>query len=143
MSTWIWLALLSGFFWATSDILSRILADKAHALLGVMLIAVGTFLTGVTLYTINRFMAHAPFLPTENQKILPLFLVAGVLNALGFYFFLKLFQSQGTFTQGLPILFLFILIFTVVYGIIFFKDPVTPKIAVGLLLAAAAVYLLH
>jgi drug/metabolite transporter (DMT)-like permease len=54
----------------------------------------------------------------------------------------KFLQQGGTFTAGMPIILVSIVIFTTIYGIIFFKDPLTIKTGIGLILGIGAIYFL-
>ena len=132
---------LPAFFWATSDILTRIFSAKINATLGTLLLAIGMVIS----LLIGMFFL-VPNLETElstlNLKYSLIAVFAGFINATGFFFFVKFLQQGGNFTQGMPMILTSIVIFTTIYGLIFFKDPITIKTVIGLVLGMGAIYFL-
>ena len=135
------IVILPAFFWATSDVLARISSSKINDILGAMILSLGAFL----ILFLGMF-ALVPDLTKEvsniSLKYFLIALVAGVANATGLFFFFRFLQQGGNFTQGMPMILTSIVIFTTIYGLIFFKDPLTLKTIIGLALGIGAIYFL-
>lgn len=132
---------LPAFFWASSDILTRISSAKINAVLGSMILSFAAFLT----LAIGSFFL-VPNLQQEiiaiSPKYIGIIFLSGITNAVGFYFFFKFLQQGGNFSQGVPAILILLTMFVAIYGIIFFKDPLTIKTGVGLILGIGAIYFL-
>lgn len=132
--------LLPAFFWATSDALTRVFSGKINSILGTFLLAVGMV---ISLIIVMIFIPNiSKEISTTNLKFAGIALFAGLINATGFFLFVKFLEKGGNFTQGMPIILVGIVVFVTLYGIIFFKDPLTLKTGIGLVLAAGAIYFL-
>jgi len=134
------LILLPAFFWASSDVLTRISSDKVNSFWGSFLLSLGM---AIALGIVLLFMPNAfRELGKTPTNYIWLVLGSGVVNAVAWYFYFQFLQSGGNFTQGMPIMLVLLSIFIVIYGIVFFKDPINTKILIGLLCAGGAIYFL-
>jgi drug/metabolite transporter (DMT)-like permease len=134
------IVVLPAFFWATSDVLTRIFSDKINATLGTLLLSIGMV---ISLLLGIFFMPNlSTEISTLTWKYSLIAIFAGFINATGFFFFVKFLQQGGNFTSGLPIILVSIVIFTTIYGVVFFKDPLTIKTGIGLVLGIGAIYFL-
>lgn len=132
--------LLPAFFWGTSDALTRIFSSKINATLGTLLLAIGMVISLViALFFVPNV---AKEIASTNLKYGAVALFSGLINATGFFLFVKFLEQGGNFTQGMPIILVGIVVFVTLYGIIFFRDPLTLRTGIGLLLAAGAIYFL-
>ena len=132
---------LPAFFWAISDIITRISSHKINDTFGALVIAFG-MVSMMILFSLFMIPSIAKEFATTETKYIWISLLAGGMNAVGVFFFLRFLQQGGNFTQGLPIIQILLVSLGVIYGLIFFKDPLTLKTGIGLILGMGAIYFL-
>ena len=134
--------ILSAFFWATSDVVSRILSDKMDNTLWTALFSIWMLAIASITLVIMMMYGWSEKLLVENKLHILWMIFAWVINGIGFIFFFKFFSLGGNFTQWLPIILICVLLFALLYWIIFFKDTMNIKIMLGIIFAAISIYLL-
>jgi len=137
----LFIVILPAFFWAISDILTRLSSGKMNAVLGSWLLAFGMMMA-LAVAAIFAVPNLSKEILAMNPKYVALSIFAGIVNAAGFYYFYKFLQQGGNFTQGMPMILISIVLFVTIYGIIFFKDLITFKTGIGLVLGMASIYFL-
>jgi transporter family protein len=135
------IVVLPAFFWAISDIVTRISSNKINDTFGALMIAFGMACMMI-MFSVFMIPNIAKEFTITGTKYIWLAILAGGMNAVGVFFFLRFLQQGGNFTQGLPIIQILLVSLGVIYGIIFFKDPLTIKTGIGLILGIGAIYFL-
>lgn len=141
MKPYFFFIFLSAFFWATADIITRVISQKISSIAVSLGVGIGMCIAMLlaALFTSQSTLGE---LVLKDKNSFLIAIAAGLVNGIAFYCFSRFFQVDGNFTKGMPIMLLGILIFTVIYGVVFFDDPFSVRIAAGILLAGAAIWLL-
>lgn len=132
--------LLPAFFWASSDIITRFTSSKLNTIVGTFLLSLGmTIAMVIAILFIPNVLKEIP--KTSSKYALVVF-SSGLVNAVAWYFYFDFLKDGGNFTQGFPLMMVYLTIFAAIFGIIFFKDPLTIKTGIGLILGIGAIYFL-
>ena len=132
---------LSAFFWSTADVVLRTISSKISAVAASLGVGIGMIIAMLSLFvfTSDQSLMH---LITKDAKWFLLAILAGMVNSGGFFFFTKFLQHKGTFTEGMPVILIGVLLMTTLYGVFIFKDPFSWRIMAGVTCAGVAIWLL-
>ena len=137
--SWIPYALATAFILASADVLVKLAAGKLSNSVALLIYGSCTFLVGLSWVLWQRFQS----VPQYAQ--LPGIVAAG---AVGLAFALVTVGLYATFGAGAPLslasplIRLGGLVLVSLVGLIFFKEPVTWRYVIGMLLACGGIYLI-
>jgi len=139
--TWLFFWIISALCRASSDAITRVFSTRADSYLWTSIFSLWMFFSAfITFLFIYNLGLWNDFL--SDKWALWVLFFSWLINGIGFIFFFKFFQNSWNLTQGIPSLLLFVLLISVIYGVLFFKDPINLRIIIGIIFAWLAVYLL-
>ncbi len=139
MATWVIFALITSLALACADIFVKLAAGKLSNSLAMLIYGICTFAFGLIWVVWQRVQGGTQFAQTSG-----VFAAAGVGLAfsfvtLGIYI---TFGAGAPVSQASPTIRLSGLLLASLIGLLFFREPFTPRYMAGALLAIAGVYLI-
>lgn len=137
---WLTYGVLAAFFYALFDIFLKLASTKMHSTLAG---AVGNTVAAVfILFVLAYAWYNGEKVFEYKQDGMVYAILAGV--AIGFVtiFFIRMFALGAPITVGVPLVRVGTVIFASIIAILFFKEVLTIRYAIGFLLSLAGLYLL-
>ncbi len=135
------LIVLPALFWAMSDIVARYAAKGTNVYLAS---AITTIIMAI-IFTFLFFFTETNPLQTifeTKRSYIWAFILSGLTNVVGGWAYFQFLATGGNFTGELGSITLLNLIFLLIFGILFWKDPLSAKNLLGLAFGLVAIYLL-
>lgn len=128
--TWLTAGILSITFMSFYNILMKLLSDRISAVNSVPFVAIGALVMGI----LNlAFVKH--FTPMEliiTKRGIAMAILSGGFWSFGTFFAAHMYYKGAQFSIGLPLILMGLLVFSVVTGSLFLKEPVTLVKVAGL-----------
>lgn len=136
---WIAFGLAAGFFFAIYNTFLRLSSDHLHALVGSVSLSAASIVTTLALIFFYRSAGQEIMITSKGIRLA---CAAGAFSAVASLFYFMMFQKKAPLSLGVTLLSLSTICFSVIIGLLFFGEKLTPVRIAGLVLAGFSLYLL-
>jgi uncharacterized membrane protein len=141
---WILYCIITIMFYGLHDVILKLLSDKVNATISSIIISISASVAMLIFYYLNN---NAKIINIKNE-LKPfthealLLVIAGISLGFATISFIKMFNAGTSFSVGIPLVYIGIILISIMIGFFFFKEPISIKNLLGILLSMVGIFLI-